>query len=134
MKKTKEDLRNLLERIYWMATNQEFGLFATISDNVLTLCFFPSLCARHSRYMLRKCLDEYKNKEIQLDSDTWTMLDAGGDINEPYKPLIIDDDYEYLTDNSTVIINISLNFYEDMTKAHINRMLEYVNALYKKAS
>ena len=43
MKKTKEDLRNLLERIYLMATNQEFGLFATISDNVLTLCFFSSI-------------------------------------------------------------------------------------------
>lgn len=134
MKKTKEDLRNLLERIYWMATNQEFGLFATISDNVLTLCFFPSMCARHSRYMLRKCLDEYKSREIELDSDTWTMLDNGGDINEPYRPLKIDDDYEYLTDNSTVIVNVKLNYYEDMTKAHINRMLEYVNALYKKAS
>jgi len=136
MKKTKEDLRNLLERIYWMATNQKIGLLAVNNNNeeVLTLCFFPNLCARHSRYMLRKCLDEYKNKEIQLDSDTWTMLDDGGDTTKPYKPLKIDDDYEYLTDNSTVIVNIKLNHYEDMTKAHINRMLEYVNVLYKKAS
>ena len=124
----------MLERIYWIATNQKIGLLANINDDVLTLCFFPNLCARHSRYMLRKRLDEYKNGEIQLDSDTWTMLDNGGDINEPYRPLIIDDDYEYLTDNSTVIVNVNLNYYEDMTKAHINRMLEYVNALYKKAS
>lgn len=134
MKKTKEDLRNLLERIYWIATNQEFGLFANINDNVLTLCFFSSMCARHSRYMLRKCLDEYKSREIELDSDTWTMLDDGGDVTKPYRPLIIDNDYEYLTDNSTVIVNVKLKYYEDMTKAHINRMLEYVNALYKKAS
>lgn len=134
MKKTKEDLRNLLERIYWIAANPKIGLLANINNDVLTLCFFPSLCARHSRYMLRKRFNEYKNGEIQLDSDTWTMLDNGGDINEPYRPLIIDDDYEYLTDNSTVIVNVNLNYYEDMTKAHINRMLEYVNALYKKAS
>ena len=134
MKKTKEDLRNLLERIYWIATNQEFGLFATINNNVLTLCFFPSMCARHSRYMLRKCLDEYKNGEIELDSDINHLLDNGGDIKEVYKDIIIDDDYEYLADNSTVIVNVKLNYYEDMTKAHINRMLEYVNALYKKAS
>lgn len=135
MKKTKEDLRNLLERIYRIATNQKIGLLANINDNdVLTLCFFPSMCARHSRYMLRKCLDEYKSREIELDSDTWTMLDDGGDVTKPYRPLKIDDDYQYLTDNSTVIINISLDYYEDMTKAHINRMLEYVNALHKKAS
>lgn len=124
----------MLERIYWIATNQKIGLLANINDNVLTLCLFPSMCARHSRYMLRKCLDEYKSREIELDSDINHLLDDGGDIKEVYKDIIIDDDYEYLTDNSTVIVNVNLNYYEDMTKAHINRMLEYVNALYKKAS